>query len=132
MLLKLYIITLPVLLLIDFVWLRFAAKGFYQEKIGYLMKPEVNLVPALIFYVLFALALVVFVISPALVQGEWIKALLLGLFLGLISYAAYDLTNHATIRDWPLMMTVVDMAWGAVLAGATSVITYLIAKKIGL
>lgn len=132
MLIKLYIITLPVLLAIDLVWLRFVAKGFYQDKIGYLMKPEINLVPALIFYLLFALALVIFVISPALSEGVWTKALLLGLFLGFVSYAAYDLTNHATIRDWPLMMTVVDMLWGALLSGATSVIAYFIARKIGL
>ena len=120
------------LLAIDLVWLRFVAKGFYQDKIGYLMRPEVNLVPALIFYLLFALALVIFVISPALSEGVWTKALLLGLFLGFISYAAYDLTNHATIRDWPLMMTVVDMLWGALLSGATSVIAYFIVRKIGL
>ena len=131
MFIKLCLITLPILLAIDMVWLGLVAKGFYSDKIGYLMKSEISFVPAGIFYLMFAVAIVFFVLVPNM-SASWLKVLLTGAFLGLVAYGAYDLTNHATIRDWPLAMTLVDMLWGAVLSGATSVLAFLLAKKIGL
>jgi uncharacterized membrane protein len=73
---------------------------------------------------------VVFVIAPAVEKDSWVRALMFGAFFGLITYATYDLTNLATLKDWPLALTVVDLTWGAVLAGSVSVGTYLIAHKI--
>jgi len=76
--------------------------------------------------------LVVFVVTPALDKGSWVRALLFGALFGLITYATYDLTNLATLKDWPLVVTVVDLIWGTVLAASVSVGTYVIAAKIGL
>jgi len=81
---------------------------------------------------LFISGLVIFVISPAFQKNSWVYALLYGALFGLITYATYDLTNLATLKDWPIMITLVDLAWGATLAASVSVITYLIAVRIGL
>lgn len=129
---KLYLIALPVFFAVDMVWLGLLAKNFYRAQIGHLMKPEVNWVAAIIFYLIFIAGLVVFVISPAMKKGSWTHALLFGALFGLVCYATYDLTNLAVAKDWPLLVTIVDLVWGAVLAASVSVITYFIAHKIGL
>ena len=130
MFLKLYLITLPVFFAIDMIWLGLVAKNFYAKQIGFLMKTNVNWPAAIIFYLLFIVGLVVFIITPALRQQSWQSALFFGALFGLISYATYDLTNLATINNWPLLVTVVDLIWGSVLAGSVSLISYLIATKI--
>jgi len=130
MFIKLFIIALPVFFAIDMVWLAVVAKNFYQQQIGFLMKPGINWVAAIVFYLLFITGLIVFVISPAVVKQSWVHALLFGALFGLISYATYDLTNLATMKDWPLLVTIVDLIWGSVLAASVSVITYLIASKV--
>lgn len=132
MFIKLYLIALPVFLAIDMIWLGLVAKDFYAKQIGYLMKTDINWSAAIIFYLLFIVGLVVFVISPALDKNSWQQALLLGALFGLITYATYDLTNLATIKNWPLIVTIVDLLWGTILAASVSVITYFIATKIGL
>ncbi|PIS08972.1 DUF2177 domain-containing protein [Candidatus Beckwithbacteria bacterium CG10_big_fil_rev_8_21_14_0_10_34_10] len=130
MFLKTYLITLPVFLAIDFVWLTLIARKFYVQNLGYLMKTNVNFVAAGLFYLLFVVGLVVFSVLPALEKNSWIQALLLGALLGLISYATYDLTNLATIKDWPLLVTIVDMVWGTVLGALVSLVSYFIVSKI--
>ncbi|MBN1791761.1 MAG: DUF2177 family protein [Bacteroidales bacterium] len=130
MFVKLYLIALPTFFVIDMVWLVLVAKNFYQKQIGFLMKTDVNWFAAIVFYLFFIAGLIVFVISPAVVKHSWLHALLFGAFFGFITYATYDLTNLATIRDWPLLVTVVDLIWGSVLAASVSVITYFIANKI--
>lgn len=132
MLWKLYLIALPVFFAIDMVWLGLIAKGFYRRQIGSLMREAVNWPAAVIFYLLFILGLVVFVVAPAVDDGSWLRALLYGALFGLIAYATYDLTNLATLRDWPLLVTVVDLIWGAVLAASVSVATYGIAVRLGI
>jgi uncharacterized membrane protein len=129
MFIKLFIIALPVFFVIDMVWLVLVAKKFYQEQIGFLMKPDINWFAAIIFYLLFIAGLVIFVISPAVEKHSWVHAILFGALFGLITYATYDLTNLATLKDWPLLVTVVDLIWGTVLASSISLITYLIANK---
>jgi uncharacterized membrane protein len=129
MFLKLYFIALPVFFAIDMLWLGFIARNFYKNQIGFLMKPDVNWTAAIIFYLLFLIGLIVFVIEPAFSRKEWSFALLAGALFGLITYATYDLTNLATLKDWPLKVVVVDMAWGAILAASVSVTTYFIAVK---
>jgi len=130
MFIKLFLIALPVFFVIDMVWLVLVAKKFYQEQIGFLMKPDINWFAAIIFYLLFIAGLVIFVISPAVEKHSWVHALIFGALFGLITYATYDLTNLATLKDWPLLVTVVDLVWGSVLASSISLITYLIANKI--
>jgi uncharacterized membrane protein len=132
MFLKLYAIALPVFFAIDMVWLGFVAKNFYRSQIGFLMRGDVNWVAAIAFYLLFIVGLIFFVVAPAVEKESWTYALLVGALFGLISYATYDLTNLATTKDWPLLVTFVDLVWGAVLAASVSTVTYLIAHKIGL
>lgn len=132
MFIKLYFIALPVFLAIDMVWLGLIAKNFYAKQIGFLMKTNVNWIAAIIFYLLFILGLVLFVIAPSIEKHSWLNAVLLGALFGLITYATYDLTNLATIKDWPILVTVVDLIWGAIVASMVSLISYLIAVKIGL
>ncbi len=132
MFIKIYLIALPVFLLVDMIWLGVVAKTFYAKHIGFLMKSDVNWSAALIFYLLFILGLVLFVLAPALQQQSWLYALAMGALFGLITYATYDLTNLATLKDWPLIVTVVDLLWGTTLAAIVSVISFLISTKIGI
>ena len=132
MFLKLYCIALPIFFAVDMVWLGLAAKTFYAKHIGFLMKANVNWAAAILFYLLFIAGLVAFVVTPAVEKGSWVRAVLFGALFGLITYATYDLTNLATLRGWPLLVTVVDLIWGTVLAASVSVATYVVAAKIGL
>jgi len=132
MFIKLYAIALPVFFAIDMIWLGFVAKNFYRAQIGALMNPNVNWVAAIIFYLIFIAGLVVFIISPAMEKNSWTHAILFGALFGLVCYATYDLTNLAVAKDWPLLVTIVDLIWGAVLAASVSTVTYFIANKIGL
>lgn len=132
MFLKLYCIALPIFFGLDMVWLGVVAKTFYTKQIGFLMTPKVNWAAAILFYLLFLAGLVVFVIAPAVEKDSWMRALRLGALFGLITYATYDLTNLATLKDWPLALTMVDLIWGTILAGSVSAGTYLIARKLGL
>lgn len=131
MFIKLYLIALPVFFAIDMIWLGLVAKDFYRAQIGFLMKTEVNWAAAIVFYLIFIAGLVVFVISPAVEKGSWTHALLFGALFGLVCYATYDLTNLAVAKEWPLLVTIVDLAWGAALAASVSIVTYGIAGKIG-
>ncbi|MBN1273036.1 MAG: DUF2177 family protein [Candidatus Aminicenantes bacterium] len=124
----LYLITLAVFFVIDMIWLGIIAKKFYRRFLGPLMSPKVKWGPAVLFYLLFIVGLLVFVIRPALAGEMPLYALLYGALLGLISYATYDLTNLATLKDWPLIVTVVDLIWGTVLGGAVSYISVLLGR----
>ncbi len=130
MFIKLFFIALAVFFAIDMVWLVLIAKNFYREQIGFLMKPDINWIAAIVFYLLFIAGLVVFVISPAVQKHSWTHAILFGALFGLISYATYDLTNLATIKGWPVLVTLVDLAWGMVLSASVSLLTYLIFTRI--
>jgi len=126
--LMIYLITLAVFFLIDMIWLGVVAKGFYRRYLGTMLSPKVNWAAAILFYLLFIVGLLVFVIKPALISGEPLKALFLGALFGLISYATYDLSNLATLKDWPLIVTIVDLIWGSVLGGAVSFFSVLLGR----
>ncbi len=128
---KLFLIALPVFFAIDMLWLGIVAKGFYFKHVGALLRPDVNWTAAIIFYVIFIAGLIIFVIQPAVVNISWTHALLFGALFGFIAYATYDLTNLATLKDWSLLLSVVDMLWGATLAAAVSVVTFWIASWLG-
>jgi uncharacterized membrane protein len=128
MFIKLYTIALPVFFAIDMLWLGFVAANFYKSQIGFLMTSNINWAAAIIFYLLFIVGLVLFVITPAVEKGSWKHALLFGALFGLITYSTYDLTNLATLKNWPLLVTIVDLAWGTILGALVSVITYRIAQ----
>jgi uncharacterized membrane protein len=126
----LYLITLGVFFLIDMVWLGVVAKNFYRKHLGYLMGPTVVWPAAILFYLLFIAGLVVFAVRPGLAAGAPLKALLLGAFLGLVAYATYDLTNLATVKDWPLLITVVDLVWGTALGGLVSWLSAVVGRRL--
>lgn len=132
MFLKLYTIALPVFFIIDSIWLALVARKFYLEQLGSLMKTNINWPAALIFYALFIIGLIIFVISPAVEKKSLAHALIFGGLFGFFTYATYDLTNLATLKNWPLSLTIVDMIWGSILAASVSVITFLIASKLDL
>jgi uncharacterized membrane protein len=131
MFIKLFLIALPTFFVIDMIWLVLIAKDFYKKHLGFIMKPDIGWGSALLFYLLFIAALVIFVISPAVEKQSWVHALLYGAFFGLVTYATYDLTNLATLKDWPLVVTVADLIWGSVLAASISVVTYFVYTNIG-
>ncbi len=121
-----YVAVLIPLLVLDAVWILGLAKGFYAEHMGFLFTKSVNLVPVAFFYPLYAVGVLVLVVLPAVISQSWIEALWRGALLGLVAYGAYDLTNHATIENWPFVMTLVDIAWGMVVTALTSVAAYFI------
>ncbi|MDP4224427.1 MAG: DUF2177 family protein [Bacteroidota bacterium] len=130
MFLRLFLITLPVFVVIDMFWLIFVARKFYQKNLGFLMRPDVNWLPAIIFYLLFIAGLITFVISPAIEKHSWFHSLKYGALFGLVTYATYDLTNLATLKDWPVVVTIADLIWGTVLAASVSLVTYFMAGRI--
>jgi uncharacterized membrane protein len=126
----LYLLTLAIFFLIDMIWLGLVAKNFYRRQLGDMLSPKVNWPAAILFYLLFIAGLLLFVIAPALAQGRAPQALWRGALFGLIAYATYDLTNLATLKNWPLLVTVIDLAWGAVLGGAVSFFSALAASRL--
>lgn len=121
--LKHYLVTLVVFTAIDLVWLLFISRKLVQNKIGHLMAEKVNLPAAAIFYLLYIAALVFFVVTPATEKSSVLYALGVGAFLGLVAYGTYDLTNLATLKDWPVSMTVIDLAWGTFVTGSTCAVS---------
>jgi uncharacterized membrane protein len=129
--LKMYGVAFAAFLVIDLVWLGFIANNLYRKYLGFIMRPSPNWTAAIVFYLLYLAGLVFFVINPAVEKSSWKFALLAGMFFGLITYATYDLTNLATLKDWPLLITVIDLIWGTTLGGLVSVITYIVVSKLG-
>ncbi len=123
----LYVISVPVFVAIDFFWLTVVARGFYQQHIGALLGP-IQWPAAIIFYLIFLLGLVYFAILPSVQGGSFATALLLGALYGFFTYATYDLTNLATLRDWPLLLSVVDIGWGTLLGALVASLTHIAYK----
>lgn len=123
-----YLAALVPLLVIDGVWLGVVAKSFYASQLKGLMTDQVEWWAAGLFYVLYAAGIVFFAVQPAETLG---RAFLYGAFLGLIAYVTYDLTNQAVLKNWPVIITVTDIAWGAVLTGLVSVIALWIMQLLG-
>ena len=126
-----FITTLAVFLIIDLVWLGFIARGFYRDQLGFIMRESPNWTPAIIFYLLYIFGLIVFVIYPALEKTSWTYAVFYGGLFGLIAYATYDLTNMATIKDWPVRMVIVDILWGTILTASTATLSYFVNTFVG-
>ncbi|WP_218162447.1 DUF2177 family protein [Alkalibacterium sp. 20] len=119
-----YMITLAVFFLVDILWLGLIANKLYRDQIGFIMKDQPNWIAAIIFYLIFVLGLVFFVIHPALLSESIVEALMRGMFFGFITYATYDLTNLATLENWPLKITIIDLIWGTTLGGVVSAISF--------
>lgn len=125
-----YVATAVVFFALDFVWLGTVANRFYRGQLGPLMAEQVNIPVAAAFYALYVVGLVIFSVAPALATGSWKTALLYGALFGFFAYATYDLTNLATLRDWPPMLSVVDLIWGTALSGTAATLGYLITRKL--
>lgn len=127
--LYLYLISVPVFFAIDMVWLGYVASGFYRSQLAHLLGP-VNWPVAISFYLIFLIGLTIFAIAPAYGMRSLGYAVLYGALFGFFTYATYDLTNWATIRDWPAIVVFVDILWGTVLSASVAAVTYLIAVSI--
>ncbi len=103
------------MLVLDALWLGVVAKSIYADGMGALMSSSPNLWAAAAFYLLFPVGLLVFAVLPQADSLVW-KAALMGALFGFFAYSTYDLTNLAVIKDWPLGLTFVDMAWGSMVS----------------
>lgn len=126
--LKLYLLTIPVFFAIDLLWLGVVAKGLYQKNLAHLLSPTVNWPAALIFYGIYIVGILLFAVRPALAEQSLSQAAIWGALFGFFTYATYDLTNLATLRDWPINVVIIDIAWGTVLCTLVATLSYLIGR----
>jgi uncharacterized membrane protein len=124
-----YVAALLTFLFVDMAWLGIMAPRFYRPTLGDMAIPGVNLPPAIVFYALYPVGLLIFATIPALKSESITTALIYGALFGFFTYATYDLTNHATLRNWTLQLTLVDVAWGTILAAITSAVTFWVVSK---
>lgn len=115
-----YLATGLAFALIDAVWLTTMSQRLYRVEIGELLADKFRLGPAVAFYLLYILGMMIFAVGPALQNGQWKTALWMGALLGFFAYMTYDLTNYATLKVWSLKVTILDMIWGTVLTGLAS------------
>jgi uncharacterized membrane protein len=127
-----YIATAIVFLGLDALWLSKVALGMYRQELGSLLLEKPNLPIAAGFYLLYVVGIVVLAIVPALTDGGWVKALLLGAVLGLVAYGTYDITNLSTLKGWSTRLALIDIAWGTALSAVSAAIGYWVVKAFNL
>jgi uncharacterized membrane protein len=125
-----YLLTAIVFFAIDMVWLGVVARNIYQKYLGNFLASQVNWTAAIIFYFLFIVGILVFAVYPAVSRDSVASAIILGALFGFIAYATYDLTNLATLKDWPIQIVVIDMVWGAVLSALVSTAGFYIVRYV--
>jgi uncharacterized membrane protein len=125
---KQFFVALGSFLLIDGLWLTVVAKNFYSKHLGFLMAKTPNLWAAGLFYLIYIFAMVVLIVTPGIEKGSFWSTVLTGALFGFCCYATYDLTNLATLQNWPLVVTLVDLVWGTVLSASIAAISFLIFK----
>jgi uncharacterized membrane protein len=125
---KLYALTAPIFFVVDIFWLGIVAKGFYRRYLGFILSPQVNWPAAIIFYLLYIAGILFFAVRPAIICNSWGHAAGLGALFGFFTYATYDLTNLATIKNWPLIVVVVDILWGVCLCSVVACLSFMISK----
>ena len=123
-----YVGAVVTLFAIDMVWLSLVAVTFYKTHLGYLLRATPLWPAAVAFYLFYVVGILYFASYPAVQSGGWLRALLTGALFGALAYATYDLSNFATVKDWPLIVVVVDIAWGVVLTSVVSTVGYFIAR----
>jgi uncharacterized membrane protein len=128
--LKLYLVSLAAFFAIDMLWLGLVARSFYQQNLGFLMAPSPNWFAAILFYLLFVVGILVFVVLPGLGANSLKTTLSRAALFGLITYATYDLTNLATLKDWPALLSIVDMLWGTFLSVSVSCVGFIVGKRL--
>lgn len=125
-----YLTTAVAFLVLDLVWLGWIAKPFYFGRLGHLLLEKPKMGAAAIFYALYVIGIVIFAVGPALSADSPGVAVTYGGMFGFFAYATYDMTNYATLRNWPLIVSVADTAWGTVLTGTSALLGYLAARLI--
>ncbi|MBP2548417.1 putative membrane protein [Neorhizobium galegae] len=125
-----YLSTAFVFFGLDFLWLGKVATGFYRSQLGEMMRDRPDFAAAGAFYLVYVAGIVYFAVQPNLQGGSWTQALLSGAILGLIAYGTYDMTNLATLKNWPITVTLVDLAWGTALTGTSAAIGLLVTRKL--
>ncbi|MBN2852712.1 MAG: DUF2177 family protein [Clostridia bacterium] len=123
-----FLVTFIIFMVVDVMWLGLFAKKFYRKHLGFIMSDKFNLPVAAAFYFVFIIGLLFFVVSPAIKDQSFVHALFGGMLFGLITYGTYDLTNMATLKNWPKLITIVDLIWGSSLCGVVSMVSYLLFK----
>jgi uncharacterized membrane protein len=123
-----YLLTTVVFFIIDMLWLGFIAKDFYSRHLVNFLSPHVNWVAAIVFYLLFIVGIFIFAILPAIDKQSWSHALIYGGLFGFFAYATYDLTNLATLSNWPMKVVIIDIIWGFVLTASVSISGYFITQ----
>lgn len=125
-----YLSTLVTFVAVDMVWLGTMAPRFYRPTLGDIALAGVNFPAAVLFYAIYPVGLLIFAINPALKSGSLSTAAIYGALFGFFTYATYDLTNQATLRNWTTQLTLVDVAWGTTLGALASVMTFLLVRKV--
>ena len=125
-----YGVTAVVFLVIDFIWLSQVARGFYFDRLGDLLLDKPNLAAATAFYAIYVVGIIIFSVAPALRADSATSALTYGALFGFFAYATYDMTNYATLRNWPLEVSLVDIAWGTCLTGVSALIGYTLTRLV--
>ena len=126
--LKLYLLTVPVFFIIDLIWLGVVAKSFYQKNLKYILSPNVNWTAAIIFYLIYIAGILIFAVLPGVAKDSLRHAAVWGALFGFFTYATYDLTNLALLKDWPIIIVFVDILWGVVLCSAVATLSFFVAK----
>jgi len=129
--LKLYAVTLVVFLVLDAIWLGLIAGSFYARHLGHVLRAHPQWWAALLFYLVFVTGVLVFVIVPGVRHDALGVTLVRAALFGLVTYATYDLTNLATIKDWPVVVTVVDLIWGTALSTGVCAAGVALGKWLG-
>ena len=114
------------------LWLGVVARGFYRNKLDFILSDSVNWTAAVIFYLIYIIGIIFFAVRPAINENSWIQAVFLGALFGFFTYATYDLTNLATIKNWPMSIVLVDILWGASLCGLVSLSSFAISRWLNL
>ncbi|MFZ1921353.1 MAG: DUF2177 family protein [Xanthobacteraceae bacterium] len=122
-----YISILVVFGAIDAGWLRIMGHVLYRPVLGDILLPDLRLAPAIAFYLLYPIGILVFAVIPALRSGSALNACLYAVLFGALAYATYDLTNYATLRNWTLQITIIDICYGALAAGIAATAAYFVA-----
>ena len=125
-----YVGTGVIMAVLDAIWLTLMAPRVYQPAIGELLAPRPNMRAAVAFYLIYVFGIVFLAVLPALREGSAVRAATLGAVLGLVAYATYDLTNQATLRVWPLHVTLIDLAWGVFLTTTAALGGYWLADRV--